>query len=552
VRLALFFVLVQVVWLLAAGGAAAASAAVERCHINATKFVDMQLPDCGLQRAINAAAEQGGGIVALPAGTFPLRRGLVLRDNVEIVGAGMDKTILTPARKVIRLDVIADSPKDGKVFLKEIPPDLEVGSAVVAESQYPPSWYGSPRPAWVTAVDRETKTVTLEAPYGLPAMKAGMGYLVFGDTAALERSVKKGDTEIVLKNANLFRPGDELAIGEPPNESMLAHAFVREVRGNTLVLEEPARIDFEAWPDAQKIGNTKINALIFALFPMVHGANVKNAAVRDLTVQGHSMERIRTMQSRYTLSGVHLFNAINCRLERVAVRNWHADGISIQTGDRCTIADCEATGNLGNGLHPGTGLTNSVIERCLSSGNGAGCYFCWHNRGHILRDNRFVRNRGGGITGLGNPGDRNNTVENNLIAENGGPGIEINGGQKSGNIIRNNLIENNSQAAPGKHPGIALYASVEDARNYTITGNTIRDTQANSTQWVGIEEKNGKYRDKPTYADENIIRGNRFSGHKTADIVIAGAATVCEDNGEAKVVKNITPEATEAPKTGQK
>lgn len=37
----------------------------------------------------------------LPEGTFALRRGLVLKNGVELVGAGMDKTILTPARKPI-------------------------------------------------------------------------------------------------------------------------------------------------------------------------------------------------------------------------------------------------------------------------------------------------------------------------------------------------------------------------------------------------------------------------------------------------------------------
>jgi hypothetical protein len=63
--------------------------------------------------------------------------------------------------------------------LAEIPDDLRVGSAVVASSTYPPAWYGSPRPAVVTAIDRATKSVTLEAPYGLNAMMAGTGYLTF-------------------------------------------------------------------------------------------------------------------------------------------------------------------------------------------------------------------------------------------------------------------------------------------------------------------------------------------------------------------------------------
>jgi hypothetical protein len=42
-------------------------------------------------------------------------------------------------------------------------------------------------------------------------------------------------------------------------------------------------------------------------------------------------------------------------------------------------------------------------------------------------------------------------------------------------------------------------------------------------------------RKKPTTADENVIKGNRFSGHKVADVVVSGKQTVVE--GDAKVIK---------------
>jgi len=497
--------------------------------------IDTALADCGIQAAIDQASVNGG-IVRLPEGVFALRAGLVLKSNVQLVGAGMDKTVLTPARKVMRLDVAEPASKDGRIVLKELPDGVRVGSAVVLSSRYPPSWYGAPRPARITAVDREAKTVTVEAPYGMVDLKPDGGHLIFGDAASPARNIAKGDTRIELHDASLFAPGDEIAIGMPDNESMKAHAFIREVEGNTLILTEPVQIDFPAWPDTKSLANMKINALIWALFPMVHGAHINDAAVRDLTIRGHDMTHIRSAQTRYTLSGLHLYNAKNVIIERVAVRDWPSDGFSIQTGDQCAVIDCQATGNLSNGFHPGTGLTNTVIERCLAQNNGAGLYFCWHNRGHILRGNRLIQNRAGGITGLGNPGDRNNTIEDNLIAENGGPGIEINGGVVSGNVIRNNIIRDNSMAAPGKHPGILLAAAVEDARKYTIEGNTFESTLAEPTQWVGIEEKHGKRGDKATFADENIIRGNIFKGMKTADVIVAGEQTLV-DQPQAKVAR---------------
>ena len=532
----------RIVLLMCALAVGAASAFAEPAPIDAAIHIDKTLADCGIQRAIDeAAAAPGGGVVTLPEGTFELRSGLVLKSKVQLVGAGMDKTILMPARRVQRLDVVKQCPTkdDDTIYLKEIPEGLDVGSAVMCAGRYPPSWYGSPRPAYVTAVDREAKTVKLTGPYGLNTMKPGVGYLTFGVSAALEKSIAKGDTEIVLKNASLLKAGDEIAIGQPDNESMKAHAFVKEVKGNTLVLESPTEIDFEAWPEQKKIGNLKYAALIWLVFPAVHGRNVHDAAVRDLTIQGHGFETVRPMITRYTLSGIHIFNGKNIAYERVAVRDWPSDGFSLQTGTTCTVIDCEATGNVGNGFHPGTGLTHTLFERCLAKNNGTGLYFCWHNGFHVMRDCKFIENRGGGITGLGNPGDRNNTIEKCEISRNGGVGIDINGGVISNNVIRDNVIENNSRAAPGKHPGILLGAQVEDARAYTITGNTIRDTQEKPTQFVGIEEKGGKRGKKTTYADENVIKGNTFAGHKTADIIVVGPKTVVEDNGEAKVVRNI-------------
>jgi hypothetical protein len=41
-----------------------------------------------IQNAINAAGRRGGGIVALPAGTFPIDGHLVLKNNVELTGVG--------------------------------------------------------------------------------------------------------------------------------------------------------------------------------------------------------------------------------------------------------------------------------------------------------------------------------------------------------------------------------------------------------------------------------------------------------------------------------
>jgi len=494
--------------------------------IDAGPFIDRSQADCGLQKPIELAAATGGGMVLIPAGTYELRCGLLLRDRVSLVGAGIDKTVLTPARRVTRLEVVVDQEADGKLVLSSIPAGLEVGSALVACEQYPPTSRNDPRPCYVTSLDREMRTVTLSAPYGRPKLAPGVGCLVYGDSAVLEATVLKGDWHILLKSAKMFREGDELTFGAPPNESLLAHAFVHEVVGNRVILKRPAKMDFEAWPAEPKLEGNRVNSLVFGVFPMIHGAKVSDAAISDLTIRGHGFDRVRTMQERWTVAGIHFFDARRLWIERVAVRDWPSDGISLQTGDKCRVLKCEITGVLGSGLHPGTGLTNSVFSNNVVERNGAGLYFCWENQGHVLRYNRFVGNLGGGITGLGNPLDQRNVIRNNYIARNGTYGIEINGGGHSENVIKNNTVENNSKKEPGRYAGIVIASLGDGATRYTISGNTIRDTQPKPTQHVGIEEQMG--------ADENTITGNRFFGHKKANVIRVGPKTVVEDAAPAE------------------
>lgn len=513
--------------------------------VDAAAFLDPKLPDCGFQKAIDLAAEKPeGGIVKLPEGTFALRRGLVLKSRVELVGAGMDKTVLTPARKPFALAVASATYDEAKKQLAlgfdEVPEGVEAGRGTMLTPTMPPGHGVYTRPGVIVSVDRAAKAVVVETPYGQrTATGAGKaaGLMTYGLEYFPEKEIKKGDTEIALKNATGILPGDELALGEPPNESMLAMVFVKEVRGNTLVLEAPAGSDFSLWPPKEKFGNSYYATLVWAVSPMVHGARFEDAAVRDLTVRGAPGAGAVPLMDRYTAGGIHFFGTKRVTLERVAVRDWHTDGVSLQVAEEDKVLDCEATGNRGNGFHPGTGAKALLFEGNLSTNNAQGLYFCWSNESQVLRNNRFVGNRGPGLGGLGNPHDQKNTIEKNLIAGNGGPGIQINGGLKSGNVIRDNVIENNSQGQPGKFPGIALHAAVEDALDYTITGNTIRDTQKEPTQLVGIEERASVRDKKATRADENVIKGNRFSGHRTADVVVAGEKTVVGDNGDAKVVK---------------
>ena len=72
-----------------AGGAAADWPGAGAC-VDASRYVDLNSPTCGLQAAIDAAhaARADGGTVVLPPGQFPLRSSLVLSAGLTIRGSG--------------------------------------------------------------------------------------------------------------------------------------------------------------------------------------------------------------------------------------------------------------------------------------------------------------------------------------------------------------------------------------------------------------------------------------------------------------------------------
>jgi hypothetical protein len=65
-----------------------AAEALPPLAIDAAKFYDANLPDCGFQKALDQAREKGG-TVRLPAGVYPLSTGLVVPSGVTLSGEGI-------------------------------------------------------------------------------------------------------------------------------------------------------------------------------------------------------------------------------------------------------------------------------------------------------------------------------------------------------------------------------------------------------------------------------------------------------------------------------
>ena len=514
-----------------------AQPAAEPVTLDAAKFIDPALPDCGIQKAMDSLGPKGGTVL-LPEGKLELLRSLMVPANVTLQGRGPVKTTILSRRTNTCAPLVKC---EGAIITLAKPCDaLKVGTTVFVWERHGVSGYmGYYEGHLVKAIDGATITLDGARFRGGDVVRSKDAFIEFGLCSLLTADCAKGATELQVADASIFTPGQAVSVGTGDSNGNESLSFIKEIKGNTLVLERPIRIE-------HKISEKALprRPAVWTLFPLITAENVKGIGVRDLALDCPIKSDERPHLRRYTLSLIHTYNTEDSLIENVTVRNSFTDGVSVQVGRNVTVRNCVVTGCEGNGFHPGTGLTDSLFEKNTAKGNGVGLYFCWSNTRQKILNNVFSENRGGGMTGLGNPNEHYNLLEGNTIERNGGAGIEINGGQVAKNTLRKNVIRDNSAGAPGKHPGIALYASAEDAKAYTIEGNTIESTVEPPTQWIGIEEKAFKRGEKMNVCDENVIRGNKVTGHKTADILLVGPKTVCEDNGEAKVVRSFAKEET--------
>lgn len=514
--------------LLASAGFANAS---ESNVVSAAPFIDRAAPDCGLQKAIDSLAGQAA-ILDIPAGEYPLARYLFVRSGVTLRGAGTGKTVLT-VRNPPRFSPITAKDEAQHTLTLDNIDGLAPGSRLCL--------FGNGRATHrvhrlfltVTAINGNTITVTNDLRnIQLPRQP----YAVWGYEARLTAAAAKGDTTIQVDLPALCHPGYAIAMSGPGDIWDHHYNVIRSIAGNTLTLERPLTV------------SCKSGAPVAFVFAMITSEGQNDIAVEDLSIRGYVTESFAAPWAGFMLGGVHTYNCSNIVIRNVTVENWNGDGISIQTARDVLVSDCQATGNFGHGFHPGTGMEKSRFEKLTSLRNdGDGFYFCWSNHETDLYDSILKGNNGNGIGGLGNPHDNHCTIAGNTIEDNGECGIHAYGGDPSGtyNVIRGNVIRNNSRNKPGTYPGIALYAiPSESCLKTTVASNRIESTASPATQKIGIEERHAtpspakKANADPAtglfLSDQHIISGNTLSGHEIADIVVAGPQTVVGD-GQGKV-----------------
>jgi len=291
-----------------------------------------------------------------------------------------------------------------------------------------------------------------------------------------------GEEQFTVQKPDGFEVGDGVAIWDKNSGGF--HTTVARItgrNGNTFSISLPLNADCMASDGAQAA----------TVFPVVSGYHVEGARIEDLTIEGNKEQNVSLNGCRG--GGIFLYRCPGASIERCTVRNFHGDGISFQQCNDVTVLSCVSEGNVGLGLHPGSGSQRPVVRKCIARNNGEdGLFLCWRVKQGLFEENILEGNSRFGIS-IGHK-DTDNLLRNNQVRGNHEDGIffrnEAEGMAGNRNRLENNLIENNG--VKQEAAGIRVRGETHDL---IFKNNIIRDTRSESErkQTVGIrlDEKVG-------------------------------------------------------------
>ena len=140
------------------------------------------------------------------------------------------------------------------------------------------------------------------------------------------------------------------------------------------------------------------NPVLVTAFPLVFGLGVENVLLSGLTLDGHRADQPAGIGACRG-AAVYFLQSHEVTITDVVAASFAGEGVGYQMCSQVHLRDCHATGNAGNGFHPGAGSTGSSYENCVAEGNGAAGFFFCVRANHIsVRGCTFVGNAGPGIS----------------------------------------------------------------------------------------------------------------------------------------------------------
>ena len=155
-------------------------------------------------------------------------------------------------------------------------------------------------------------------------------------------------------------------------------------------------------------------------YPLVFAHDVKDIAVRDLTLVGNSADNEEAMGACRG-AALYFYRSAGIEVSGVRERDYDGEGLGFQICRDVVIRDSTFSDNTGNGLHPGAGSTNVLFDDCDSHGNGnCGFFFCVRANHITVKGSRFTGNGTGMSIGTR---DCHNLIEDCTLEANAGAGI---------------------------------------------------------------------------------------------------------------------------------
>ena len=244
-------------------------------------------------------------------------------------------------------------------------------------------------------------------------------------------------------------------------------ATILNRKGNYLTLSRPLNADCMMADQAYAA----------TIFPVISAYNVQDFRIENITVEGNRENNSRIDGCRG--AGIFFYQGDAGIIADCTVRNFNGDGISFQQSNDVQVLNCVVEGCAGGGIHPGSGSQRAVVRGCKAHHNGGdGFFFCWRVRNAVVEDNEFCDNAATGIS-IGHK-DSDNLIRRNLIAGNGGGGVQWRNETEPMAAHRitfeNNVVRDNN--------GWGLFVDGV-TQGTVIRGNTIEDT-GSGRQKTGI------------------------------------------------------------------
>lgn len=163
------------------------------------------------------------------------------------------------------------------------------------------------------------------------------------------------------------------------------------------------------------------NPRLTTAYPVVFGHDIRDAALRRLTIDGNKAANDAAMDGCRG-GAIYFVRSHNIEVSDVEEHDFNGEGISFQMCSHLRILGSSFTGNTGNGLHPGAGSTDVLFESCRGERNSAcGFFFCVRANHVTVKACAFIGNAREGVS-IGTR-DCFNLIMGCRIEGNGGPGV---------------------------------------------------------------------------------------------------------------------------------